>query len=51
VTRALTLKIDRLSELTPDDLARAVGAQQIVSRIICITDMLTVCDAERCAGQ
>lgn len=49
MTRALTLKIDRLSELTPDDLARAVGAQQIVSRVVCITDLITVCDAQRCA--
>ena len=50
MTRALTLKIDRLSELTPDDLARAVGGQEILSRVVCITDMLTVCDAARCAG-
>ena len=52
--RKLTLKIDRLTELTPEDLAGVVGAQDttknIVSVVICITDMLTVCDAQRCAG-
>jgi hypothetical protein len=49
VTRKLTLKIDRLAELTPDELAYVAGAQKIVSELICITDLLTVCDAQRCA--
>lgn len=50
MTRRLTLKIDRLTELTPDELAYVAGAQQkIISELICITDMLTVCDAQRCA--
>jgi hypothetical protein len=49
VTRKLILKTDRLTELTTDELAAVVGAQQILSRVVCITDMLTVCDAERCA--
>ncbi len=51
VTRTLTLKIDRLAELTPDELARVAGAYDAIwSQVICITDMLTVCDAQRCAG-
>jgi hypothetical protein len=50
VIRKLTLKIDRLTELTSDELTAVAGAQQkIVSELICITDMLTVCDAQRCA--
>jgi hypothetical protein len=49
MTRTLTLKIDRLTELTPDELASVAGGQEILSRVICITDMLTVCDAQRCA--
>ena len=49
MTRTLMLKIDRLTELTTDDLARVAGAQEILSRVICLTDMLTVCDAHRCA--
>ncbi len=49
MTRKLTLKVDRLSELTPDELAEVVGAQAILSVVICLTDMLTVCDPHRCA--
>lgn len=51
MTRKLTLKIDRLAELTPDELAQVAGGQvTILSVLICVTDMLTVCDAQRCAG-
>jgi hypothetical protein len=49
VTRKLILKSDRLTELTSDELAAVVGAQQILSRLVCVTDQLTICDAERCA--
>ena len=51
MTRRLTLRIDRLTDLTPDELTGVVGADgTIVSVLICITDMLTVCDGARCAG-
>jgi hypothetical protein len=51
MTRKLTLKLDRLTILTPDELLDVAGAQGTpVSVIICITDLLTVCDAQRCAG-
>ena len=47
--RTLSLKVDRLSELTQDELAEVVGAQGILSVLVCVTDQLTICDAERCA--
>ena len=51
MTRTLTLKIDRLAELTPDELAEVAGAVGTpFSQVVCITDMLTICDAQRCAG-
>jgi hypothetical protein len=49
MTRKLTLKLDRLTILTPDELDNVAGAGTPVSVIICITDLLTVCDAQRCA--
>lgn len=49
MARTLTLKADRLTELTTDELADVVGAAEILSKVICLTDMITVCDAHRCA--
>ena len=51
MTRKVTLKIDRLGELTSDELTQVAGAQGTIwTELICLTDMLTVCDAQRCAG-